>query len=91
MLGKGLKVKMNVSRDMVEDGFIPVSVVPEVVKKVDNYYKKMRVTDMEGNGIQIDPVMSRGGLLGFYFDIDIPNFSNISLMIHLGENNGRRV
>ena len=86
MLSKGLKVKIQVSKYMVEDGFIPVSFIPDVIKKVENYHQKVFVTDMEGKSVFLDPVINNGILMGFYIDVDIPKFSHISLMLFLEDN-----
>jgi len=84
-----MNLKINVSRDMVEDGFIPIRMFPDVIKK-KSVYENLFATDMESRPVRLEPELSGSVLLGFHIDIDVPIFSNISLML-FSEENGRVV
>lgn len=87
MLSDRKMVKVNISRDMVEEGFIPIGVLPDFFRA---YGDRVYATDMEGRSIILEQALSNGTLTGFYIDIDVPNFSIISLMFYLGDNDGLR-
>jgi hypothetical protein len=93
MLGNGVKVKVKVSKSMVEEGFIPSSIIPQVLKKVEGYHKRVYVTDMEGRDVYVEPVVGNNTVLGFYCELDPPNFSHISLIFSVSEDEvyGKRI